>query len=74
MKLLLALWEGILINISLYAQPKFPTGTESDFTIQNFRFATGDVLPQLNIHYTTIGQPVKDRNGTVTNAVLINCR
>jgi len=64
-------WGTILINLSVYAQAKFPTGTESDYAIKNFKFETADVLPQLNIHYTTLGQPVKDKNGTVINAVLI---
>jgi homoserine O-acetyltransferase len=71
MKLFIVFWSAILINLSGYAQAKFPTGTEADYAIKNFKFETGDVLPQFNIHYTTIGQPVKDKNGTVINAVLI---
>lgn len=64
-------WGAILINLSGYAQAKFPTSTESDYSIKNFKFETGDVLPQLTIHYTTLGQPVKDKNGMVINAILI---
>ncbi|WP_210422438.1 alpha/beta fold hydrolase [Spirosoma sp. KCTC 42546] len=71
MKLLMVFWIAILINLSGYAQAKFPAGTESDYAIKNFKFETGDVLPQLTIHYTTLGQPVKDATGTVTNALLI---
>lgn len=71
MKLVIVFWMATLINLSAYAQAKFPTGTEFDYTIKNFTFETGDVIPQLNIHYTTIGQPVKDKNGTIINAVLI---
>src|SRR5215469_12722069 len=46
--------------------------TEGDFKIQNFPFQSGaTTLPVLNIHYITLGKPTKDKNGKVTNAVLI---
>ncbi len=55
------------------AQPKpsYPTPVEGDYAISHFHFDCGDSLPELRIHYTTIGRPVKDRNGRTTNAVLI---
>ncbi|GAB3948735.1 alpha/beta fold hydrolase [Spirosoma harenae] len=71
MNRLVLFWSAILISLSGYTQSKFPIGSEADYTIKNFKFVTGDVLPQLTIHYTTIGQPVKDKNGIVTNAILI---
>ena len=39
--------------------------------MRNFRFTDGSVLPELRIHYTTLGRPRKDASGTVRNAVLI---
>ena len=47
------------------------TTHEGDFKISNFRFSDGEQLEVLNIHYTTIGQPRRDANSHVTNAVLI---
>jgi homoserine O-acetyltransferase len=44
---------------------------EADFTISNFTFRSGETLPQLRIHYTTLGKPIRDASGRVTNAVLI---
>ena len=44
---------------------------EGDFTIPNFRFTSGETLPQLRIHYRTYGTPRKDAQGIVTNAVLV---
>lgn len=45
---------------------------EGDFLIDRFPFRSGDTtLPVLKIHYQTLGKPVKDRFGKVTNAVLI---
>lgn len=44
---------------------------EGDFTIANFHFQSGETLPELRIHYTTLGTPKRDAKGHVTNAVLI---
>ncbi|HEV3414665.1 MAG TPA: alpha/beta fold hydrolase [Puia sp.] len=50
----------------------YPNQTEGDYKIKNFPFQSGETsLPELNIHYITLGQPVKDNSGKVTNAVLI---
>jgi homoserine O-acetyltransferase/O-succinyltransferase len=45
--------------------------TEGDFVIHNFQFHSGESLPELSLHYTTLGKPVKDAAGRTTNAVLI---
>ena len=42
-----------------------------DFVIDSFRFATGEVLPKLRLHYATLGVPRRDAAGKVTNAVLM---
>ena len=44
---------------------------EGDYVIHDFRFASGEVLPALRLHYTTLGQPLRDASGQVSNAVLI---
>jgi homoserine O-acetyltransferase len=48
-----------------------PAPTESDFTIRDFKFASGEILPELRLHYRTLGKPEKDAQGKTTNAVLI---
>lgn len=35
----------------------YPTPQEGDATIKDFRFHTGDVLPEMHLHYTTVGDP-----------------
>ncbi|MET7246399.1 alpha/beta fold hydrolase [Methylobacterium sp. EM32] len=35
----------------------YPAPREGDWTIKDFKFHTGDVLPELRLHYTTIGDP-----------------
>jgi homoserine O-acetyltransferase/O-succinyltransferase len=42
-----------------------------DFTIKDFTFTSGEKLPELRIHYMTLGTPKRDAAGRVTNAVLI---
>lgn len=45
--------------------------SEGDFAAHDFRFRSGEQLPELHLHYRTLGQPVRDANGQVTNAVLL---
>jgi len=49
----------------------YPASTESDFTIHDFKFASGETLPELRLHYRTLGKPEKDAQGKTTNGVLI---
>jgi len=49
----------------------FPAPVEADFSIHDFHFDSGQVLPELRVHYRTLGQPRRDDHGIVRNAVLI---
>ena len=48
----------------------WPT-TPGDATLKDFHFRSGETLPELHLHYMTLGAPKKDAAGHVTNAVLI---
>ena len=48
-----------------------PAPSEGDYTIRNFQFKSGESLPELKIHYYTLGKLAKDANGKATNAVLL---
>ena len=50
---------------------EYPPPTEGDYVIRDFKFTSGETLPELKIHYRTIGKAVKDEKGSVRNAVLI---
>jgi homoserine O-acetyltransferase/O-succinyltransferase len=52
-------------------QTRAPATTEGDFVIRDFKFRSGESLPELKLHYTTLGNPARDAQGRVTNAVLI---
>jgi len=49
----------------------YPAAVEGDYTIHDFKFASGENLPQLRIHYRTLGKIDKDGQGKTRNAVLI---
>jgi len=48
-----------------------PATSEGDFVVHNFQFRSGESLPELRLHYTTLGKPIRDAHGRTTNAVLI---
>jgi homoserine O-acetyltransferase/O-succinyltransferase len=56
---------------SIASAADYPTPTEGDFTIHDFKFQSGETLPELRIHYRTLGKPEKDAQGKTTNAVLV---
>jgi homoserine O-acetyltransferase len=62
-----------LLAVSLNAAhaAEYPAPVEGDYVIRDFKFASGEALPELKIHYRTIGKAVKDEKGVVRNAVLI---
>jgi homoserine O-acetyltransferase len=50
---------------------RYPAPVEGDFVLKDFRFRSGEVLPELKLHYRTIGKPARDAKGIVRNAVLV---
>jgi homoserine O-acetyltransferase len=49
----------------------YSSAAEADYTIRDFKFSSGETLPELRIHYRTIGKIDKDGEGKTRNAVLI---
>ena len=48
-----------LATLSAVAQG-YPTPTEGTWIARDFRFHTGEVMPELRLHYTTVGAPTGD--------------
>jgi homoserine O-acetyltransferase/O-succinyltransferase len=46
-------------------------GDTGSFIIKDFRFTSGETLPELRLHYRTLGRPRHGAGGVVRNAVLI---
>jgi len=49
----------------------FPPVQSADFVLHDFHFRSGEVLPELRMHYRTLGAPQFGKSGLVENAVLI---
>jgi homoserine O-acetyltransferase len=59
----------ICLGRTLCAQELKPQ--QGDYIAKNFTFKDGERLTELKLHYMTLGKPVQDAQGRVTNAVLI---
>jgi homoserine O-acetyltransferase/O-succinyltransferase len=67
-----AVWLTALLLCAARAwAADYPAPVEGDYLIHEFRFASGETLPELRIHYRTLGTPRTDAHGVVRNAVLI---
>lgn len=60
----------LLVTLSLRAA-EYPAPVEGDYVLRTFKFVAGGPPLDVRIHYQTLGQPVRDAKGVVTNAVLI---
>jgi homoserine O-acetyltransferase len=47
---------GLFVSDSLRAA-NYPVPKEATWVVRDFRFHTGDVLPELRLHFTTVGDP-----------------
>ena len=49
----------------------WPNYQEANFIIKDYKFASGETLPQLNLHYRTLGSAERNAAGEIINAVLL---
>jgi homoserine O-acetyltransferase/O-succinyltransferase len=58
---------------SLWAQQarQSPAPKQGDYVFRDFHFKSGETLPELHLHYATLGSPTRDASGRITNAVLL---
>jgi homoserine O-acetyltransferase len=61
---------ALTLTASSQTATKWPV-TESAVVLPNFRFGTGETLPQLKLHYLTLGKPHRNAAGHTDNAVLL---
>ncbi len=61
----------LLFLLTLAAPVAFAQGKQGDYVARDFQFTTGEKLPELRLHYTTLGAPRRDAAGVVRNAVMI---
>src|SRR5438552_7732346 len=51
-----SLAAGALVALSIQAAD-YPAPKEADWIARDFRFHSGETLPEVRLHYTTIGAP-----------------
>ena len=56
---------------TICAAADYPAPVQGDITIRNFAFSAGATLPEITMHYRTIGQPRRNAQGQIQNAVLV---
>jgi homoserine O-acetyltransferase/O-succinyltransferase len=61
----------LLAAPSALAQTTWPHQREGDFIIKDFRFVSGETLPELKLHYTTLGTAKRNAAGEIVNGVLL---
>ncbi|GEP11278.1 alpha/beta fold hydrolase [Methylobacterium gnaphalii] len=61
----------MLGSVAAWAAPAgFANQQEGDYVAKNFKFSGGETLPEVKLHYTTLGTPHKNAAGEIDNAVL----
>jgi homoserine O-acetyltransferase len=68
--LVLGLCAGLFAAAGVAAAAP-PALEPHDYAIKDFHFRSGETLPELKLHYYTLGHPRKDAAGRIVNAVLI---
>jgi homoserine O-acetyltransferase len=68
-------WIGRLLLVLGFALSSraadYPAPNENDFVLRDFKFASGETIPELRLHYRSLGKPLIDAAGKTQNAVLI---
>jgi homoserine O-acetyltransferase len=62
---------ALMSSPPVFSAVDLSTPLDGDYVIHNFHFASGETLPELRIHYTTMGKAQRDAHGRVANAVLL---
>jgi homoserine O-acetyltransferase len=62
---------ALLVAGTAPAHAQLESAVEGDAILKDFAFSSGEKLPEIRMHYTTLGTPQHDAKGNVTNAVMI---
>jgi homoserine O-acetyltransferase len=68
---LVAWWLAGSMSVATALAADYPAPVERDAVLKEFKFRSGETLPEVKIHYRAFGQPRRDAQGVVRNAVLV---
>jgi homoserine O-acetyltransferase len=61
----------LVLLLAASCAAEYPAPKSGNFVLRNFEFASGQSLPEVRMHYHTLGQPQRDAQDVVRNAILI---
>jgi homoserine O-acetyltransferase/O-succinyltransferase len=62
---------GALLLAAGACAADYPDPAEGEVVLRDFHFTSGETLPELRLHYRTLGTPASDAQGVVRNAIII---
>ena len=68
---LFALCLSLVASAAVAQTTTWPNQQEGDYVIKDFRFASGETLPELRMHYRTLGTAKRNAAGEIVNGVLL---
>jgi homoserine O-acetyltransferase len=61
----------LVLLLAASCAAEYPAPKSGNFVLRNFEFASGESLPEVRMYHRTLGQPERDAQGVVRNAILI---
>src|SRR5262245_48948288 len=49
----------------------WPSQVDGDFIVKDYRFASGETMAELKLHYTTLGTEKRNAQGQIVNGVVL---
>lgn len=72
MKLIAVTALTLCVGVSVASgQTSWPNQREADAVLKDFRFSSGETLPELRMHYVTLGTARRNAAGEITNGVIL---
>jgi homoserine O-acetyltransferase/O-succinyltransferase len=65
------LLAGLLAGAASRAQTSHWPTQDGNYVIKNFHFGSGESIPELKLHYLTLGNPHRDAAGHTDNVILL---
>src|SRR5262247_413827 len=68
---LFAVCLSLATSAAVAQTTNWPNYKEGDYIIKNFSFGNGESLPELKMHYRTLGTPKRNAAGEIINGVVL---
>ena len=65
------LFFALLACVTSYAQTSHWPAQDGNYVIKDFQFGSGESIPELKLHYLTLGKPHRNAAGHTDNVVLL---